>query len=323
MKKTKIFIPIAAIILYITSVINGSAHAQGKNVEEINTDELEITIIKDDEIILKENLQLLADKLIVLADEIDNEIELEDSDFDIDFDDVDIEMFSTETYKNKGSKKRFKFNLFSMDVGINGFVDNTNYSSADAANFVRVSADNRNEKAFDIKNGQSRNINLWPASFNFDLSAHPDQNVYLSLGVPGFQFYSLKYNNPIRFVEGIDPHVIETNETYSKNKLGITYLSIPVSITGQTRISKSKWVTYGAGIIGGYRIASWTNQKAKGEEKIKIKDPFNLNDYQVALTGEIGVKGILRLYGTYNLTNMWDSALDQNLFAVGIRFFGI
>lgn len=225
--------------------------------------------------------------------------------------------------REETQKKRFKFNLFTLDVGINGFVDNTNYSTTDAANFVRVAEDKRTGRVFDLKTGQSRNVNIWPGFFSFDLAKAKNQKVYLSIGIPGFQFYSLKYSNPIQFQPGLDPHVIETTENYKKNKLGITYLSLPLSLTGQTKITRSKWLTYGAGVIGGYRIASWTNQKTPEDGKSKIKDRFNLNDYQVALTGEIGVKGILRLYATYNLSNMWENSLDQNLFAVGVRFFGI
>jgi len=306
--------PVAIFLLYCSTLVSNNIYAQ-----EVRST---ITITTEDK---TDNDYKMTESHIVITDDdvvvVNNDKDNLNQDKVIHINADPNAIFNNNKPGKK--KKSFKLNLLTMDLGINGFVDNTDYTSSELKDFVRIDDEHRNGTAFKLKNGQSRNFNLWPATFNFDLSSHPKQNVYLSVGVPGFQFYSLKYNNSIHFVEGMDPHVVVTEDNYTKNKLGVTYLSIPVSITGQTKVSKSKWLTYGAGIIGGYRIASWTNQKINGVGRTKVKDPYNLNDYQVALTGELGVKGVLRLYATYNLTNMWDSGLDQNLFAVGIRFFGI
>src|SRR5690606_20246440 len=118
-------------------------------------------------------------------------------------------------------------------------------------------------------------------------------------------------------------HIIESDLHFSKNKLGITYLSVPLLITGQSRISSNYWLTYGVGVIGGYKVVSWTNQNSAESGKIKERDPYNMEPFQWSVTGEIGVKGILRLYATYQMTNIWKSGLHQQPFAMGIRIFGI
>lgn len=230
------------------------------------------------------------------------------------------------------SKKRsiFKTDLLVMDVGLNGFVDNTNYASAEVANFVRVDDNVRNERLFNIKSWSSRNINLWPVMFSLKAVNTPNQRVLFTSGF-GFQFYSFKYSNPLKLNGGLDPHFILTDNDYRKNKLGITYISIPLMLTGQTKMNKSKWLTYGVGVIGGYKIDSWTKQKSASHGKVKDKDPYAMNPFQLSLTGEFGVKGLIRFYATYQLTNMWDDrttnmtnpGLVQQPFAIGLRFFGI
>jgi len=223
----------------------------------------------------------------------------------------------------KPQYKRFSVSSLMMDVGFNGFVDNTNYQTAETANFLRVAPEKRNSNYMGIKTWSSRNFNIWPVLLNFNTVKSNNQNLFLSTGV-GFQFYNFKFiNDEVKINGGTDPYIGESNLYLTKNKLGITYLSIPLLLTGQTRVSNHYWLTYGVGLIGSYRICTWTNQKSPESGKQKQKDNFNMEDFGYAVTGEIGVKNILRLYATYQLTNMWKDGLYQQPFALGVRFFGI
>lgn len=219
--------------------------------------------------------------------------------------------------------KRFSVSSLMMDVGFNGFVDNTNYQSAETADFLRVAPEKRNSNYMGIKTGSSRNFNIWPVLLNFNTVNSYNQNLFLSTGI-GFQFYNFKFiNDEVKINGGTDPYIGNSNLYLTKNKLGITYLSIPLLLTGQTRVSQHYWLTYGVGLTGSYRICSWTNQKSPESGKHKSRDNFNMEDFAYAVTGEIGVKNILRLYATYQLTNMWKDGLYQQPFAIGVRFFGI
>lgn len=232
----------------------------------------------------------------------------------------------------KISKKRSKFktDILMMDVGLNNIIDNTNYRDPQVQNFLRVDDNLKNEKLFNLENWSSRNINLWPILFSYKAVDASQQRLLVTSGF-GLQFYSFKYANSLQLNGGMDPHFTLTDVNYSKNKLGITYLSIPVMLTGQTKMNKSKWLTYGVGVIGGYKLQSWTKQKSSAHGKVKDKDPYALNPFQLSLTGEFGIKGLIRFYATYQLTNMWDerssnminAGLQQQPFAIGIRFFGI
>ena len=63
----------------------------------------------------------------------------------------------------------------------------------------------------------------------------------------------------------------------------------------------------------------------RGEEergKKKVNGNFNLDNYKMATIGELGI-GSIRLYGTYNMTNLFDknyTKLDLLPFAIGVRF---
>lgn len=224
--------------------------------------------------------------------------------------------------KTSCNNKHFTVSYLMMDVGLNGFYDKTNYQSSEAINFVRVEDQYRDNNLMDINAAVSRNFNLWPVMFSFNPLKSKNQKLLFSSGF-GFQWYSFKFTNPVRIEGGLDPHVRLTDLEYSKNKLGITYLSVPLMLTGQTRISGNKWLTYGIGVIGGYRIQSWTNRHSSTQGREKIKDSYNLEPFQWSLTAEIGVTNVLRLYGTYQMTNMWKNGLHQQPFAIGLRLLGI
>lgn len=230
----------------------------------------------------------------------------------------------TVSSKNQTAKKpeRFQVSYLMMDLGINGIHDQTAYNAATTANFLRVEPQYRNENFMNLKAAASRNFNLWPIMFSYNASSSKKQKFLLSSGI-GIQWYSFKFNNPVSIVGGLDPHIERASFNFNKNKLGISYLSAPLMLTGQSRLSGKKWLTYGIGVIGGYRLQSWTKQKSTNEGKIKERDPFNLSPFQWSLTGEIGVTNILRIYATYQMTNMWKSGLHQQPFAIGIRLLGI
>lgn len=224
--------------------------------------------------------------------------------------------------KTEKKPERFSVSYLMMDVGINGLHDKTAYNAPAAANFVRVESQYRNENFMGLKAAASRNFNLWPVMVSFNASKSKNQRILLSSGI-GVQWYNFKFNNPVEIVGGLDPHIARADFNFSKNKLGLSYLSAPLMLTGQTRITGKKWLTYGVGVIGGYRLQSWTKQKSSQEGKMKERDPFNMEPFQWSLTAEIGVTNILRLYGTYQMTNMWKSGIQQQPFAIGIRLFGI
>lgn len=228
----------------------------------------------------------------------------------------------TTAIKVKKEEKVFEVEFGIVDIGINTIQDNTDYSSAAVKNFLQVPADFQNSNLFTMRSGKSINVNVYPLVGKFRVLKTKQQKIYMSLGL-GLQMYNFRYNKNISYLNEAQPMVILDSIGFTKNKLGFTYLSVPLGFTFKTKLAEKAWLVYGVGISGGYRIASWTKQVSAERGKDKNHDKFNFNDFNSCLTGEIGLDGYFRLYASYQLTNLHESALEQRPFCIGIRIGGI
>lgn len=219
-------------------------------------------------------------------------------------------------------EKPFTARYCILDLGINLLSDNTNYGSAAVANFLHTPPQYQNENLFSMRESKSINVNFYPYMGAYRLLNNKNQRVYISSGV-GLQVYNFRFNKPITYKNDASPYVMMDSISFSKNKLAVTYLSIPLNFIGKTKLSKGNWLVYGVGVTGGFRISSWTKQISDARGKEKNHDPFNLNPFNACVTGEIGIDGKIRLYGSYQLTPLHKDILDQHPFCIGIRFGGI
>ncbi len=218
----------------------------------------------------------------------------------------------------------FTIRFGSVDIGVNSLQDQTNYNSTAAQQFLDVPQASMNENLFDLNTGKSINVNVWVTELGWNLTSKSKrQKVLISTGI-GLQMYNFRFNKQITYINETTPSLyIDTVVKMSKNKLGFTYLSMPLNLTFKTRAGKKTWLVYGVGITGGYRIASWTKQISDLYGKRKNRDPFNFNDFNACVTGQVGVNGYLRLYATYQVTPLHENALEQYPLCIGIRIGGI
>jgi hypothetical protein len=219
-------------------------------------------------------------------------------------------------------EKPFEIEFTVVDVGINTLQDKTNYAGAAAQGFLNTPDGMKNDQLFSLRTGKSWNVNVWPVMFKVRLLKTSGQKLYVSSGV-GLQMYNFRFNKDISYLNNTTPEVFKDSVQFSKNKLGITYLSIPLSLTAKTKIAKKTWLIYSAGLTGGYRISSLTKQESGARGKQKNHDAFNFNDFNACVTGEIGVSGLFRIYASYQLTALHETALDQHPFSIGLRFGGV
>ena len=94
--------------------------------------------------------------------------------------------------KNK-EEKVLEANFAMLDLGFNMLMDNTNYSSTAARNFLNVDASMQNEDLFNLRTGKSINVNIYPAMLQYRLLKTKGQKVYLSTGV-GLQMYNFRFD---------------------------------------------------------------------------------------------------------------------------------
>lgn len=218
--------------------------------------------------------------------------------------------------------RKMKVHFLMLDLGINALNDRTDYSSPAAQQYLQVGADRKNGNLFSLRQGKSINVNIWPVLFDFRLLRSRNQKISLYTGA-GLQLYNFKFNRDISYLNETTPMVIEDSIKFSKNKLAFAYVSVPLMVNFKTRLSGNFWVTYGLGVIGGYCFDSWTKQISDERGKQKNHDQFNFQKFNLNLSGEIGINGYIRFYGTYQVTNMYQNSLVQNPYCIGIRFFGV
>lgn len=231
-------------------------------------------------------------------------------------------VYSNDSDTTKHEEKVVKFGFLALDLGFNSLRDKTDYSSPETQAFLNVPDNQKNENLFDMRNGKSVNVNLYPMLVGIRLMKTNGQKIYLGTGV-GFQFYNFRFTKQVTYGSEPNPTVyLDSTAHFTKNKLAMTYISIPLGVTFKTRIGK-EWLVYGFGATGGYRIASWMKQKSPERGKQKLHDAYNFKDFNACLTAEVGVEDYLRLYASYQVTPLHENALEQYPLSVGIRLGGI
>jgi hypothetical protein len=218
--------------------------------------------------------------------------------------------------------KRFQVHFIMVDLGYNGLNDRTNYNSPAAQQYLQVPNDSKNSNLFSMRTAKSVNVNIWPVLFNYNLLKSHGQTISLYSGI-GMQFYNFRFNKDISYLNITNPMLIEDSVKFSKNKLAFAYASVPLMLNFKTRVAKGFNFVYGFGVIGGWAFDTWTKQISEERGKQKNHDQFNFQRFNLNLSGEIGIENYIRLYATYQVSNMYKNSLVQNPYCIGIRFLGI
>ena len=208
-------------------------------------------------------------------------------------------------------------NWWIIDLGFNNVNDNTIYGSA-AANSYMVGVPSFTEEDMKLRAGKSVNVNIWVFMQKLNLIKHV-VNLKYGLGVELFNF-RYKKNNNISYKEANPPYIFRDTVQFSKNKLAADYVTIPLMLNfNTTPRSGNKGLSISAGVSAGYLYSNRNKQESNERGKEKEKGDIGLNRFKLAYVAELGL-GPVRLYGTYAITNLYDRGLDQQPYAVGIRF---
>lgn len=233
---------------------------------------------------------------------------------------IDLELGSDE--EKDSSNKKFDVYVGIVDVGINALRDKTDYSSAAAQSFLHVPNDLKNENLFSMKVAKSVNVNVYPIMLKYRMVKTKAQRLYASVGL-GLQVYNFRFSKPVTYQNETSPMIVMDSIQFSKNKIAVTYLSMPLMITSKTRMAKDLWLVYGVGVSGGFRINSLQKQISDERGKQKNRDQFNFNNFNACVNAELGIDGYVRLFASYQLTNLYENSLEQYPYSIGIRFLGI
>jgi len=219
---------------------------------------------------------------------------------------------TTRIPSRKRTPQNLTTNWWIIDMGFSGFNDKTDYASAEAQDFAPGST----EDWFDIKSGKSRSVNIWLLMQRLNLIKHVVNLKYgigLELNNYFFDDVSIRFQkNPTLVVQ--DPTIKDAK----KNKLAADYLTVPLMINFNFTPERRNGFGFSAGVSAGYMYSA--RQKVKiGDDKFKVHNDFDLEDWKLSYVGEINL-GLIKLYGSYAFQSMWEKGLDHTPFNAGIRF---
>ena len=211
-------------------------------------------------------------------------------------------------------------NWFIMDLGFANVRDETNYSNAQAGSYFKVlkPADGKvNENSYQLNTGKSSNVNIWFFMQKLNISKHMFN---LKYGM-GLEMYNFRYESRISYRKDPDTYVFNDSIGFTKNKLFIEYLTIPMMINFNSTPNSRRGFSLSAGISAGYLINSRNKQISGERGKQKYKNDFNFEPWRLATIAEIGL-GPVMLYGSYSLNRLQRdiTRVEQYPYTIGIRF---
>ncbi len=221
--------------------------------------------------------------------------------------------------KNSDKPSNLTTNWWIFDFGFSNYKDETSYASAAAQAYAPGS----NETWFELKDGKSRNVNVWFFMQKLNVASHV---LNLKYGL-GLELNNYHYKRPIRYdanppavtnapVVALDGTV---NRTYDKNKLAADYLTVPMMVNINFTPKRQKGFGISAGISVGYLYSSRNKIETSDEGKKKAKDDFNLEKWKLAYVGEISL-GPVRFYGSYAFSSMYERGLNITPYNFGFLF---
>lgn len=212
--------------------------------------------------------------------------------------------------KRKNTNLTTNWNI--VDIGFANFNDKSNYAAAQASGFVGAGV---GEDQFDLRTGKSININYWLFMQRLNVIKHV---VNLKYGL-GLELNNYRFDDEtVRFSKNpthiaLDPSLASVK----KNKLAADYVTVPVMLNFNFTPRNKRGFGLSAGVSAGYLYSA--RQKIKdGGDKTKLHDDFDLRKWKLSYIGELSL-GPVRLYGSYAMKSMWEKALDQTPYSVGIR----
>jgi hypothetical protein len=233
----------------------------------------------------------------------------------------DFKKTKIEISKGPRQLKNTETNWWTMDIGFANFIDKSPtlyWLAANPNSLPFYPGPVMSPENFSLNNKKSTNVNIWVVTQKLNLYQHKI-NLKYGLGVEMFNF---RFDKSISFREDIPNNIKFDVIPFTKNKLLVKYLTVPVQFNFSPNPTNRKAFYASIGMSAGY-LWNAKNKQISGERgKEKYRGNFNLNDWRIATIGELGV-GSVRLYGSFannNLFNKNQSFIDMQPFAVGLRF---
>lgn len=189
-----------------------------------------------------------------------------------------------------------------IDLGFNGYMTPSGSLTMSPGN-----------EAFDINQGKSIHWGFNLVEKGIKLYKH---NVVLVTGL-GFDYNNYRFKNNVDVFGGLDSSGSLTQRDYITNRLKTFYVNVPLLLGFDFSKAGEKGLHLAFGVVGGYRIGSYTKQKFNDDNgslvKMNSRNDFNLSPFRANATVRVGYKG-LTLFANYSLTPMFNKGGGPELY---------
>ena len=232
-------------------------------------------------------------------------------------------------FRSKSSRKTFSkvsTNWFVFDFGFSNYIDKTDYGNTGNYLYNRSGAAPLGKSDFNLNTGKSLNVNVWFFMQRINLIK---KNVNLKYGL-GIEYDNYRYktssnlsylekNSYINSLQAPSPVVIRDSISFSKNKLALNYITVPLMLNFITNSANSKkGLSLSMGLSAGYLYGVRNKQKSEERGKEKNRGDYDLERFKLSYIAEMGL-GPVRLYGSYSPNSIFSKGLVMKPYTIGIR----
>lgn len=240
-------------------------------------------------------------KIIIISDKDDVKFEDKDTTVTVELED------SAECKKDS----RFNGRWAGVELGLNGYLNN---------NSLKL---NTTDKYLSLNQSKSWNVSVNFAEFNIGIVKN---YIGITSGL-GLKFNNYRFENNIDLISDSAKitSFTDTVNTYRKNKLIATYLTLPLLVEFQLPVSKNgDRIHFTTGLVGGLRIGTHTKQVFDingNENKDKQREDFHLSTFEYGLTARLSYNQ-LGVYVNYSLSTLFKDGEGPalNPWAAGLSF---
>ena len=212
--------------------------------------------------------------------------------------------------------KNVTTNWFSFDLGYANYIDESPQMA-----YLAMFPPSKywvNSSNLKLDNRKASNFNIWIVQQKLNVYQH---KINLKYGV-GFEMFNFRFEQPVSFRNEPGKTLYMDDVNFTKNKLFVKYLTVPVQLNFQPNPYSRKGFYASIGLSAGYLVDARNKQISPERGKQKYDGNFELNNLRFATIGELGIGGI-RLYGSYGSINLFDknqSSFSLFPYALGLRF---
>jgi len=205
---------------------------------------------------------------------------------------------------------KFHGNWAGIEFGMNNYLDK-NFS-------LNLPSD---AKLLDLNTGQS-----WQFNLNFlSKSIGIYNDVFGLVTGLGLAFNKYSFDKQVIFLKDSTPinFIIDTLSKFKKNKLAITYLTLPILFEYQIPFDDER-IHISAGVIGSIKLGSKIKQILDNGDKNVLRNDYNLSPFKLDATARLGY-GAFSIFANYSLTQLFEKNKGPELYpfslGMGLYFY--